>query len=223
MQNIDLIEIGAKLGLYFVPFLFALCFHEYAHGIVARWLGDDTALMAGRLTMNPLAHSDPIGTFVLPIAAILFNLPFFGWGRPVPVNERNLRARKWGMFFVSLAGPLSNVFLALVATVLMAFALVYATKTGTGDIYISFLRIFMSINMFLAVFNLIPIHPLDGGKVIAPFLPYEWNRWLEENEGILGMALLMFIFTAGSMLAVPVGFAVSGLMELSQALASVII
>lgn len=223
MQNLDFIELGAKLGLYFVPFLFALCFHEYAHGMVAHWLGDDTARITGRLSMNPLVHSDPIGTWVLPIAAILFGLPFFGWGKPVPVNERNLRPRKWGMFLVSLAGPLSNIFLALVGTVLMAFALAHVTRTGSGDIYITFLRVFMGINMFLAVFNLIPIHPLDGGKVIAPFLPYEWNRWLEENEGVLGMALMMFIFTAGSLLAVPVTYAVSYLMELSQALASVII
>jgi Zn-dependent protease len=222
MNNMDLVAIGAKLGLYFVPFLFALCFHEYAHGVVAHWLGDDTAKHAGRLSMNPLSHSDLLGTWILPIAAILFGLPFFGWGKPVPVNERNLRSRKWGMFYVAFAGPLSNVFLALVGTVLLAFAMVYATRTGGGEMYITFLTVFLQINMFLAIFNMIPIHPLDGGKVVAPFLPYEWNRWLEENEGILGIALIMFIFTAGRVLAVPVGIAVSHLYSLSQTLASAI-
>lgn len=219
MNNMDFIAIGAKLGLYFVPFLFALCFHEYAHGVVAHWLGDDTAKNAGRLSMNPLSHSDPLGTWALPIMSILLGLPFFGWGRPVPVNERNLNNRRWGMFFVAFAGPLSNIFLAVVGTFLLAIAMVYAQRSGGGEMYITFLTVFLQINMFLAIFNLIPIHPLDGGKVIAPFLPLEWNRWLEENEGILGIALVMFIFTAGSILAIPVGFAVSHLYSLSQAIA----
>jgi Zn-dependent protease len=116
MNHFDLVEFGAKLGIFFVPFLFALCFHEFAHGLVAKWLGDNTAEMAGRLSLNPMVHADPVGTWILPIVSIALNSPFFfGWAKPVPVNSRNLKHRM-DMFWVSLAGPLSNVFLALVST-----------------------------------------------------------------------------------------------------------
>src|SRR3989344_1655396 len=132
MNQFDLIELGAKLGMFFVPFLFALCFHEFAHGMVAKWKGDNTAQLAGRLTMNPLAHADPLGTWILPIAAIVLSSPFFfGWARPVPVNERNLRRPKQEMFWVAIAGPLSNLFLAAVGTVLLAFVYVYF-RGGNG-------------------------------------------------------------------------------------------
>ena len=91
MNQFDVIEMAAKLGIFFVPFLFALCFHELAHGLVAKWKGDNTAQMMGRLTMNPFAHADPIGTWALPIMAIVLKSPFFfGWAKPVPVNPRNL-------------------------------------------------------------------------------------------------------------------------------------
>ena len=103
-------EIGYKIGMNFVPFLFALCAHEYAHGLVAKWRGDNTAQALGRLTLNPLAHADPIGTFVLPLAAIIFNVPiFFGWAKPVPVDARQLKNPRTDMFWIALAGPGSNI------------------------------------------------------------------------------------------------------------------
>src|SRR4051812_37021584 len=122
----DLIETGAMLGVYFVPFLFALCVHEFAHGWVAKLRGDRTAEMSGRLTLNPMAHADPIGTWILPIAAVLMHSNFFfGWGKPVPVVSRNLKKPRWDVFWVAIAGPASNMIMALVATVGLGFAVVY--------------------------------------------------------------------------------------------------
>ena len=122
----DIVDIGGKLALFYVPFLFALCFHEFAHGQVAKWRGDNTAERLGRLTMNPLAHMDLIGTFLLPVGAIVFGIPiFFGWAKPVPVDSRNLKNVRSDMFWIALAGPLSNVLLAIIATAFMFFAYRY--------------------------------------------------------------------------------------------------
>lgn len=223
MNNLDLMKTLADLGVYFVPFLFALCFHEYAHGLVARWRGDNTALMMGRLTMNPISHADPLGTFVLPIAAIAFHSPFFfGWAKPVPVNERNLKGKN-DMFWVALAGPMSNILLGLVGAVLLALVYVQFGEHGAeGSAYRRLLMAFLSVNMFLALFNLIPIHPLDGGKVLAPFLPASWNIWLENNQGTLNIGLLMFLMLAGGILAVPVNIATGLLIFLAKNLAGAI-
>ena len=175
MNDMNLIEILAKLGIFFVPFLFALCFHEFAHGLVAKWRGDNTAQMMGRLTMNPMAHADPIGTWMLPILAIVFSSPFFfGWARPVPVNERNLKRPRQDMFWVALAGPASNFLLAFVAMFALAFVYAHFKGGADGSAYVRLLETFLTVNLFLALFNLIPIHPLDGGKVLAPFLPATW-------------------------------------------------
>ena len=219
-MDAQVIEILAKLGMFFVPFLFALCFHEFAHGWVARLRGDRTAEMAGRLTMNPMAHADPIGTWVLPILAIVFSSPFFfGWAQPVPVDPRNLKRPSQDMFWVALAGPMSNVLLAIVATVGLGMALAYLPDQGSGKAIVELLKTFVVINLFLAAFNLIPIHPLDGGKIVEPFLPSRWNLWLAENQMQLNLFLLLFIMLAGNVLAGPVLFVAHGLMQLSVSLA----
>lgn len=223
MNNLDLMKILSDVGIYFVPFLFALCFHEYAHGIVARWRGDNTAQMMGRLTMNPISHADPLGTFVLPIAAIAFHSPFFfGWAKPVPVNERNLKG-KHDMFWVALAGPMSNILLAFIGSILLALVYVKFGEQGAdGRAYRQLLTAFLSVNMFLAIFNLIPIHPLDGGKVLAPFLPASWNIWLENNQSTLNMGLLIFLMLAGGVLAMPVHMATGMLIFFARNLAGAI-
>lgn len=224
MEHINIVELGAKLGIYFVPFLFALCFHEFAHGIVAKWRGDRTAELQGRLSLNPFVHADPIGTWLLPILAIVFSSPFFfGWAKPVPVNSRNLKNPSWDMFWVAAAGPLSNMLLALLATVGLAFAVVYLGNGSSAGAIIEILKTFVMLNLFLAFFNLIPIHPLDGGKVIEPFLPYSWNRWLEENQSTLSMGLLVVIFLGGGILSVPVMWAWKSLMSVSVMLAQILV
>jgi len=216
MGNMTLIETLAKLGIYFVPFLFALCFHEFAHGLVAKWKGDDTAEREGRLSLNPMVHADPIGTWLLPIVCILLGGRFFfGWAKPVPVNTRNLKHRL-DMFWIALAGPLSNIFLAVVSVVLLAFAQVYMANNNAVLII---LTTFISTNLFLAAFNLIPVHPLDGGKIVEPFLPARWNMWLLENQGQLNMFLFLFLMLAGPILMAPVLWASSGLIEVSNLIA----
>lgn len=192
----DPIEIGAKLGLRFVPFLFALCFHEYAHGLVAKWRGDNTAEQLGRLTLNPMAHADILGTFILPISSIVFGLPiFFGWAKPVPVNARNLKNVRTDMFWIALAGPLSNVFLAIVTALFLFLAMSFNFLGEYTTPVFLLSEMFILINLFLAIFNILPIHPLDGGKVLARFLPASINYKLEQNEQITSLILMMLIFT----------------------------
>lgn len=218
MSDFNMVEIGYKLGIYFVPFLFALCFHEYAHGWVAKRLGDNTAESLGRLTLNPMSHADILGTYILPILAILFATPFFGWAKPVPVDARNLKSPTKDMFWIALAGPLSNFFLATVGSLALAFLLA-GFGGGAGSALVEMIRVFILINLFLAFFNLIPLHPLDGGKVFARFLPYEWNRWLEMNQSTLSMILIAAFLLGGfRFLAYPVYIVAQVLISFSAGL-----
>ncbi|MBK9322478.1 MAG: site-2 protease family protein [Bdellovibrionaceae bacterium] len=202
----DIMEIGAKIGVYYVPFLFALCFHEFAHGWVAKMRGDNTAQMMGRLTMNPGAHIDILGTVVLPLMAIVFNSPiFFGWAKPVPVNARNLKSPRKDMFWVALAGPLSNLLLAIVAAFVIGFIARFFAITEVVKSLVQILNVFIMTNLFLAVFNLIPLNPLDGGKVIARFLPAHINYKLEQNEQVTSLILMVLVLTGAlTVLSVPV-------------------
>ena len=207
----------AYLGLFFVPFLFSLSFHEFAHGWVAYKLGDNTARLMGRLSMNPMAHADILGTLVFPGLAVLLGWPLFGWAKPVPVDTRNLQKPKQDMFWIALAGPLSNVLLAILGAFLLAGVHIYAFgQTGTGgsgslgatpNAIVEMLKIFLVLNLFLAVFNLIPLHPLDGGKILARFLPPHIERFLEDNQNYVMIFLLLLVFTGGiRLIARPVFF-----------------
>jgi len=202
MQKLDLIGTAFEALKHFVPFLFALCFHEFAHGWVARLRGDRTAEIMGRLTLNPLAHADVIGTLVLPLMSIVSGIPFFGWAKPVPVDERNLKNPRTDMFWIAFAGPLSNLLLALIGAVgLGLFVRFFAPALMAGEAGVEQIRdiivIFISINVFLAIFNMIPLHPLDGAKVLARFLPERVNEQLEAWSGYTSILLLMIFISGG--------------------------
>lgn len=189
-------DIVQKLVIYFGPFLFALCFHEFAHGWVARRKGDNTAHLMGRLTMNPVAHIDPMGTLFLPIMSIVSGFPGIGWAKPVPVDPRNLKRPRQDMFWIALAGPLSNVLLAIVGAFVFALARAMALIEPDSAI-VTLLVVFIQINFLLAIFNMIPIHPLDGGKIIGRFLPASWDLKIEQYQNYLMIGLFILMIMGG--------------------------
>ncbi len=157
--------------LYWVPgIIISLTIHEYSHAAVANLRGDDTAKRMGRLTLNPLAHLDPIGFIMLLIA-------HFGWAKPVPVNPYNLTNPKRDMIWVSAAGPISNMILAFLIAIFIRIAVVLNLELGV--LYIMLFFTFY-INLILAVFNLIPIQPLDGSKIVMGLLPHQYAAQFEE-------------------------------------------
>jgi Zn-dependent protease len=164
--NISLYDVS----VWVLPLVIAITFHEAAHGFVAHRLGDNTAWELGRVSFNPLKHIDPFGTLILPAILLLSHSPFlFGYAKPVPVNFRVLRNPRIGMVWVALAGPATNIALALVAAT--AFHVVDYVPAGAAQWLFDNLKNALVINIVLAVFNMIPIPPLDGGRVAVGLLP----------------------------------------------------
>ena len=173
------------------PILLALTFHEFMHGWSANRLGDPTAKLAGRLTMNPLAHLDPFGTLMLFLVR-------FGWARPVPVDVSYFRNPKRDLLIVSLAGPLANLFLAGLSGLLIrgfhAGLFTWLPGIALEPLYLMVL-LSLQINLALAIFNLIPIPPLDGSKILFGLLPDRYEHqalWLEQYGGYILMGLILF-------------------------------
>ena len=165
-MNITLYDVS----VWVLPLVFAITFHEAAHGFVAHQLGDKTAYELGRVSFNPLRHIDPFGTLVLPGILLLSHSPFlFGYAKPVPVNFRALRNPRLGMVLVALAGPATNIALALVAA--LAFHILAFVPANAARWLADNLKNALVINVVLAVFNMLPIPPLDGGRVAVGLLP----------------------------------------------------
>jgi len=176
--------------LFFILILvFSIIIHEISHGAVANYLGDPTAKYAGRLTLNPLKHLDPIGSLFLPILLILTTGRGIGWAKPVPINPYNFRDQKYGALKVAIAGPISNLAIALFFGLLLRI-LIYFNFTIPG-IY-SIFSFIVSINILLAVFNLIPVPPLDGSHVLFTFLPASM-RGIKIFLGQFGFIILTFL------------------------------
>jgi len=168
-------NIVYRAAVWIIPLVIAIVFHEVAHGWMANWLGDPTAKEQRRLSFNPIRHVDPIGTVVLPLGLAIAGAPVFGWAKPVPVIAQRLRNPRWGMVAVALAGPGMNLILATVAA--LGLGLVAAATggtsapTGAAGFLVANLINFLLVNVFLALFNLLPLPPFDGGHVVEGVLP----------------------------------------------------
>lgn len=180
--------------LWAVPVIFAITLHEAAHGYVARRFGDRTAELLGRITLNPLRHIDPIGTVLVPAMLYLTAGPqfVFGWAKPVPVNFGNLRHPKRDMLWVAAAGPLANFFMAFLWT--LALRLAFGEAGGMSQALALMARIGISVNLVLMALNLLPIPPLDGGRIAVSLLPGRVSAWYARMEpfGLLVIVVLMF-------------------------------
>jgi Zn-dependent protease len=188
-MNID--QLIQTIALAAIPVLFAITLHEAAHGYVARHFGDMTAYQQGRISLNPIRHIDPVGTILLPILTLWMGGIMFGWAKPVPVNFAALRHPKKDMLWVALAGPASNIFMALCWALFAKIALAFPENYYSAPL-LEMAMIGIKINVVLAALNLLPLPPLDGGRIAISLLPHRLAYKLAQIEPY-GMFILIFL------------------------------
>ncbi len=187
------LTIIQKIAVYALPVIFAITVHEAAHGYVAKYFGDMTAFNAGRITLNPIKHIDPLGTILLPALTIMLGGVLFGWAKPVPVDFGRLRHPKKDMLWVAAAGPASNFVMAM----FWVFVLKYAGFAPEAFTYPLALmaKAGVTINVILMVLNLLPLPPLDGGRIAVSLLPYRFARPFANLEPYGFVILIVLLFT----------------------------
>jgi Zn-dependent protease len=197
----------AQIFISFIVLLFSLTVHEMAHAWTADRLGDPTARLLGRVSLNPLVHADPIGTVLFPLIAMITGAPLIGWAKPVPVNVRQLRHHRRDYVFVAAAGPASNLVMAVAAASLLAVLPISPQTLDSANVsapVATLLSQAMRLNVLLAVFNMIPIPPLDGGNVLAGLLPNHLARFFNQLRPYGFILLYALILSGGfEMLVVP--------------------
>jgi Zn-dependent protease len=184
-----------------IPFLFfSIILHEFAHGYVAYRMGDQTAYLSGRLTLNPLKHIDLLGTVFVPALCYLMGVPLFGWAKPVPVNPFHFSSPRRDMGKVAVAGPAVNLLLAFICAGLIKLLLIFKGNFSEQTLlhFFYFLKYGLFVNIFLAVFNLIPIPPLDGGRIVSAFLPLQASLKYERLFGRYGMWIVFGLILTGA-------------------------
>ncbi|KKQ04179.1 MAG: hypothetical protein US18_C0012G0007 [Parcubacteria group bacterium GW2011_GWB1_36_5] len=196
--------MNATNAIFYIAILImSVVIHEVSHGFVAEYFGDKTARHAGRLTLNPFAHLDFFGSVLLPALLVLSHSPFlFGWAKPVPYNPNNLSDKKWGTIAVASAGILANFFIAIIFGIIIRLTLGFSLPE---DFY-SIISIIVVINLALGIFNLVPIPPLDGSKILFSFLPTSASAFILAYEQYSLIILLVFIVFLADYLAPILGF-----------------
>jgi Zn-dependent protease len=190
----------AQVFISFIVLLFSLTVHEMAHAWTADRLGDPTARLLGRVSLNPLVHADPIGTVLFPLIALISNAPLIGWAKPVPVNIRQLRNPRRDYVLVAAAGPASNLLIAIAASLVLSVVPVSPQALGEVNVSVpaaTILSRLMVLNVLLAVFNMVPIPPLDGGNVLAGLLPRSLAITFNRIRPYGFLLIYALVFTGG--------------------------
>jgi len=185
-----------KIIIWAIPILFAITVHEVAHGWVADKLGDQTAKIMGRITLNPIKHIDPIGTVALPLILLFIGSFIFGWAKPVPVTWKNLRKPRRDMALVALAGPAANLIMMIIWSILAKLVILISAATSSSQFLLSMCGAGILINIVLMVLNLFPLLPLDGGRVLSAMLPVTWAKKYSRLEPY-GLFILIALLATG--------------------------
>lgn len=207
MGEIDVAQFVGQLVIYMVVLLLAISAHEAAHAWMSHKFGDDTAFLLGRVTLNPVKHTDPVGTLLLPIISFFFgamggalgSIPLIGWGKPTPVNPRNWTNYKMANVMVSIAGVLANLILLIIGLVIAKVMIsqgfdIRGFFGGSLNPVVMLIGNMMLLNLSLFVFNLLPIPPLDGGKILSTFMPASFQPVIDLFEQFGFIILMLFIY-----------------------------